>query len=49
MGYYSEPDSNIRHNVKVLLSLPKYATKKELIDATCVSTCYVATKTNLLL
>ena len=49
MGYYLEPDSNIRDNVKVLLSLPKYATEKELIDATCVSTCNVTTKTNLLL
>ena len=30
MSYYPEPDSNIRHKVKVVLALTKYVTEKEL-------------------
>ena len=48
MSYYSEPDSNIRDNVKVLLGLPKHAIKKELSHDTCVGTCNVAAKTNFI-
>ena len=28
MSYYPEPDSHIRHKVKVVLDLSNYATKK---------------------
>ena len=28
MSYYPEPDSHIRHKVKVVLELSNYATKK---------------------
>ena len=28
MSYYSEPDSNIRDKVKIVLNLSNYATKK---------------------
>ena len=37
MGYYPEPDSQIRHKVKVVLALSNYATKKELDHATGLS------------
>ena len=34
MGYYPEPDSRIIDNVKVVLDLSNYATKKELDHTT---------------
>ena len=43
MSYYPEPDSNIRDNVKVVLDLPNYATKKELEHATGADTSDLAT------
>ena len=39
-NYYSEPDSQIRNKFKVLLDL--------LSSATCVDTCNLATKSNLI-
>ena len=38
MSYYPEPDSHVRDNVKVVLDLSNYATKKELDHATGVAT-----------
>ena len=29
MNYYPEPDSHIRHKVKLVLDFPNYATKKD--------------------
>ena len=36
MSYYPEPDSHIGDNIKVVLDLSNYATKKELDHATGV-------------
>ena len=44
MGYYPEPDGNIRDKVKVVLDLSKYATKKEYGHATHADTSDLATK-----
>ena len=44
MSYYQEPDSHIRDKVKVVLDLPKYASKKELEHATGIDTFDLAAK-----
>ena len=44
MSFYPEPDSHIRHKVKIVLDLPNYATKKELDHATGVDTSDLAAK-----
>ena len=44
MSYYSEPNSHIRDNVKVVLDLSNYVTKKELDHGTGVDTSYLADK-----
>ena len=44
MSYYPEPDSHIRDNVKVVLDLSNYATKKEWDHATGVDTFDLAAK-----
>ena len=44
MNYYTEPDSNIRDNVKVVLDLSNHATKKELDHVTGVDTSDLAAK-----
>ena len=31
MSYYSEPDSNIRNKVKVVLNLPNYDTTRNIL------------------
>ena len=38
MSYYPEPDSHVRHKVKIILDLSNYATKKELEHDTGVDT-----------
>ena len=38
MSYYPEPESHIRHKVKVVLGLSNHAIKKKLDHATCVVT-----------
>ena len=38
MSYYQEPDDHIRYQVKALLDLTNYATKKELHHAADVDT-----------
>ena len=42
MNCYLKPDSYIRDEVKVVLDLSKYETKKELDHATSVDTSYLA-------
>ena len=42
MNCYLKPDSHIRDEVKVVLDLSKYETKKELDHATGVDTSYLA-------
>ena len=42
--YYPEPDSHIRDNVKVVLDLSNYATKKEVDYATDVNASDLAFK-----
>ena len=37
MSYYPEPENHIRGNVKVVLDLSNYATKKELEHTTSYS------------
>ena len=49
MSYSPEPDSHIRHKIKVVSDLSNYATKKELEHATGVDTSDLAAKNNLLL
>ena len=49
MSYYPEPDSHIRDEVKVVLDLSNYATKKELEHATGIDTSDLAAKKALLL
>ena len=49
MSYYPEPDSHIRDEVKVVLDLSNYATKKELEHATGIDTSDLAAKKTLLL
>ena len=44
MSFYPEPDSHIRHKVKIVLDLPNYATEKELDHATGVDTSDLAAK-----
>ena len=44
MKYYTEPDSNIRDNVRVVLDLSNNSTKKELEHATSVDTSDLAAK-----
>ena len=44
MSYYPEPDSHIKDQVKVVLELPNYATKKESDHATGVDTSDLAAK-----
>ena len=44
MSYYPEPDSHIRDNIKVVLDLSNYATKKEWDHATGVDTFDLAAK-----
>ena len=44
MSYYSEPDSNIRDKIKVLLDLSNYATKKELEYATGIDASNLVVK-----
>ena len=44
MSYYLEPDSHFRDQVKVVLDLSNYATKKELDHATGVNTSDLAGK-----
>ena len=44
MSYYPESDSHIRDEVKKLLDLSSYATKKESKDATGVDTSTLAAK-----
>ena len=44
MSYYLEPDSHIRHKVKVVLDLSIYAIKKELEHATGIDTSGLAAK-----
>ena len=48
MKYYTEPDSNIRDNVRVVLDLSNNSTKKELDHATGVDTSDLAAKIFLL-
>ena len=44
MSHYSEPDSNIRDKIKVLLDLSNYATKKELEYATGIDASNLVVK-----
>ena len=44
MNYYPEPDSYIRDEVKLVVDLSNYATKKELDNATGVYICDLAAK-----
>ena len=44
MSYYPKLDSHIRDNVKVVLDLSNYATKKELDHATSLDTSDLAAK-----
>ena len=48
MNHYSEPDSQSRHKVKVVLDFSNYATKKESDHATGVETSDLAAKIFLL-
>ena len=48
MSYYSEPDSHIRDNIKVILDLSNHATNKELEHATDIDTSDVAPKTDFI-
>ena len=48
MSYYPEPGSHIRDKVKVVLDLPKYASKKELEHATSIDTSDLAAKKDLI-
>ena len=49
MIYYPEPDSHIRHKVKVALDVSNYATTKVLDHPTGVDTSDLVVKKNLLL
>ena len=49
MSYYAEPDSRIKHKVKVVFNLISYATKTELEDVTGIDTSDLAAKKILLL
>ena len=49
MNYYPETDSHIKDEVKVVLDLSNYATKKELECATGVDTSGLAAKNILLI
>ena len=44
MSYCADPDTHIRDEVKVVLDLPNYATKKELKDAAGVDTSSLGTE-----
>ena len=44
MSCYSKPGSHIRHEVKVVLDLSNYTTKKELGHATGIDTSDLAAK-----
>ena len=44
MSSHPEPDSHIRNKVKIVLDLPNYATKKELMDTKCVDKSNLAAK-----
>ena len=44
MNYCPEQGSHIRDNVKVVLDMSNYATKKELKHATCTDTSDLAAK-----
>ena len=44
MSYYPDPDSHLRDEIKVVLDLSDYATKKELENATDLDTSDLAAK-----
>ena len=44
MSYYPDPESPIKHKIKVVLDLSNYATKKELEHATGIDTSDFAAK-----
>ena len=44
MSYYPEPDSHIRHKVKLVLNLSNCAAKKELDHSTDADTSDLAAK-----
>ena len=44
MSYYPEPDSHTRDNVKIVLDLSSYATKKELGHVTGIDTSNLPAK-----
>ena len=48
MSYYPEPDSHIRDNVKVVVDLSHYATKKELNDPTGANRSNLIAEGNLI-
>ena len=48
MSYYPEPDSYIRHKVKILIDLANYATKKKFGHATRSDTSESAAKNNFI-
>ena len=48
MSYYPETESHIKDNVKVVLDLSNYATKKELDHSTGVDTSDLASKNDVI-